>query len=168
VDHAHDEIRLHTDDAVGEMLAVRVGGDEEAWAAHQIVEGVETVVQGQGHFIALLTDHGQRSTVRRAVRPDPDAGFLAGDLADFLRDVAHVGANPCLEIGLGFIALGHWIVSAGRGGRLHVALRVGQNPFVVGIGVRGNFHQSRLRDFTHLIQVRKSERTRGAPAKSTG
>jgi hypothetical protein len=109
VHHTHGEIRLHADDAVGEMLAVRIRGHQEARTAHQVVEGVEAVVQGQGHFVALLADHGQRSAVRRAVRPDPDARFLAGDFADFSEMVATSLLHPSAELLFGLIALGERI-----------------------------------------------------------
>ncbi|MCY1429592.1 hypothetical protein D9M71_455140 [compost metagenome] len=149
--NAHDEIRLHVDDTVGETLAVRIRSNEKARAAHQVVECVETVVQGQRHLIALFVDHRQRGAVRHSVWPDPNPWLVAGGLADFLRDGRNVGANSLLKFSLGFVAASRRVVPARGGGRLQVALRVGQHTFVIGVGVRSDFHQTRLGDFPDLI-----------------
>ena len=50
---------LGSDNAVGEVLAVWIGGHQETWAAHQVAEAVEAVFQGQGHLIAVLAHHRQ-------------------------------------------------------------------------------------------------------------
>ena len=156
VREAHRGHRLDAGHAIGEVPDRGVVGQQHARRGHEPRHAAGAVFQRQRHLITLFAGDAQRGAALGAIGPDPDARRLAGGAADLFADRGHVAAHALLEAGLVLVAAIARVVLAHGGGRLGIALGIGQRAVVRGVGVGGDLHQAGTRDLAHVVPVQEA------------
>ena len=123
-----------------------------AHRAARVTQLVEPFRQGEGVGHPRRTGEIQRSLVEGAVGPDQDPWCPTGLLPELTGRCVEVGFYPGPIVGHALVA----ILAPACGGhrRLHVALRVGEQPVVGGESVGGQLHQSGV---LHLADLRPAD-----------